>query len=162
MQRWAKPSRRSDLTKINRAFRCPPAVCTSDGAEWQEHSLCLALTWVENRLQRSSVSARSSSLNVLAHDFITKEAKTNSPRVTERLSDAAGDGAPAQQTVCCGNAVLLAAWWQLTDGSRSGTCLLTYEMITRLNGTGDTQELNYLELVNKNGGMTLIELSDGY
>lgn len=34
MQRGAKPSTaRSELTKINTAPRCPPAVCTSDGAE---------------------------------------------------------------------------------------------------------------------------------
>lgn len=45
-----------------------------------------------NCSQRCSVLARSSSLNVLAHDSINKEAKINSPRVTESLSAAAGDG----------------------------------------------------------------------
>lgn len=48
MLRGAKaPTGRSELTKINTSSRCPPVVCTSDGAEWQERTLYLALTWME-------------------------------------------------------------------------------------------------------------------
>lgn len=87
-----------------------------------------------------STLAGSSPLLLLAHEFISKDAKTNSPQVTEILTAAAAD-APLSRPFTAGTPCCSLPRWQLTDGSRNGTCLPAYETIRRLNGTGDTQGL---------------------
>lgn len=145
MLRGAKaPTGRSELTKINTSSRCPPVVCTSDGAEWQERTLYLALTWMEIAHEAALFWPEALPWMFWPMTLELKRPKqTAPPRVTGSLSAAADDG-PIGRPFTAGTLCSSLPRWQLTDGSRSGTRLLAYETITRLNGTGDTQELEYL------------------
>lgn len=89
-----------------------------------------------------SASAGSWPLPLLAREFISKDARTNSPRVGEMLAAAAAAAdEPLSGAFTAGTLCSSLPRWQLTDGSRNGTRLLAYETIRRLNGTGDTQGL---------------------
>lgn len=108
MQSGAKPSTgRSELTKINTASRCPPGVCASDGAEWQECTLYLALTWMEIAHKDAVFWPGALPWMFWLMTLWLKRPRQTapqSPRASRRLWRRA-----AQQTVYCWDAVLLAA-----------------------------------------------------